>query len=401
MDTFTAVYTDPHMVFTFSGGTTISYTASLLSLVEDVRDGSWILASGDANLGTTILDWNQMTAPAGAVSRTDAINKINALVLPDEYFDVLNVTTLNANTIVSAATFGSNNAANDTRIVLGDAAGATVLVVQDSTTASVFSIDSLGLVTMPSLTASRIVATDANGVASSVANLASWVTGTANRVTVTNDGDGTVTLSTPQDIATTSSPTFASLTLTKRFITSGVVSLSTSVDGSPQGAIDVTNVSVVMVSPDTGDFRINGFANGIAYQRILVVKAVDANNLILTYNSAGGTQKILCQDGKDITLPYYGAVSLLYTGSLWFVEEQSMKTINTQMNITDSTASVSTVTGAVVLAGGLGVGGNITAATFTPAAVPAITGSRGGNAALASLLTGLASIGLITDTSTP
>lgn len=35
-----------------------------------------------------------------------------------------------------------------------------------------------------------------------------------------------------------------------------------------------------------------------------------------------------------------------------------------------------------------------------PAAKPAVTGSRGGNAALASLLTSLATIGLITDTST-
>jgi hypothetical protein len=37
----------------------------------------------------------------------------------------------------------------------------------------------------------------------------------------------------------------------------------------------------------------------------------------------------------------------------------------------------------------------------TPAAKPTVTGSRGGNAALASLLTALASLGLLTDSSTP
>ncbi len=36
----------------------------------------------------------------------------------------------------------------------------------------------------------------------------------------------------------------------------------------------------------------------------------------------------------------------------------------------------------------------------TPAAKPTVSGSRGGNAALASLLTGLAGLGLITDSTT-
>ncbi len=47
-----------------------------------------------------------------------------------------------------------------------------------------------------------------NGTGYTLANL----TGAANRIIVTN-GPGSITLSTPQDIATTSSPTFASLTL--------------------------------------------------------------------------------------------------------------------------------------------------------------------------------------------
>ena len=64
-----------------------------------------------------------------------------------------------------------------------------------------------------SLTASRLLATDANKTPEST-DLSSWISGTANRVTVTDDGDGSVTLSTPQDIDTGASPTFSGLTLT-------------------------------------------------------------------------------------------------------------------------------------------------------------------------------------------
>lgn len=63
------------------------------------------------------------------------------------------------------------------------------------------------------LTANRLVATNAIKVLESVANLASWIAGTSNQVTVTDDGDGSITLSLPQDIATSSSPTFTGLTL--------------------------------------------------------------------------------------------------------------------------------------------------------------------------------------------
>ena len=96
MDTFTAVYVDPHMVFTFSGGTIVSYTASLLLLAASTTDPNLIVATGNTDIGITVLDWTQMTLPAGAISRSDAITKINALILQDENFDDINVTTLTA-----------------------------------------------------------------------------------------------------------------------------------------------------------------------------------------------------------------------------------------------------------------------------------------------------------------
>ena len=62
------------------------------------------------------------------------------------------------------------------------------------------------------LTASRLVASDANEKLVST-DAHDWITGVANRVTVTDDLDGTVTLTAPQDMHTAASPTFAGLTV--------------------------------------------------------------------------------------------------------------------------------------------------------------------------------------------
>jgi len=70
-----------------------------------------------------------------------------------------------------------------------------------------------GSFTLSDLTASRLVNIDANKKIESVVDLADYIAGTANEITVTDDGDGTVTLSTPQDIHTGASPTFDGLTL--------------------------------------------------------------------------------------------------------------------------------------------------------------------------------------------
>ena len=63
----------------------------------------------------------------------------------------------------------------------------------------------------PPLTASLLVGTDADKSLVSVSNLASWITGTANQITVTDDSDGTVTLSAPQDLHTAATPTFGGI----------------------------------------------------------------------------------------------------------------------------------------------------------------------------------------------
>ncbi|KKL83359.1 hypothetical protein LCGC14_1975550, partial [marine sediment metagenome] len=65
--------------------------------------------------------------------------------------------------------------------------------------------------TLSGLTSARLVAS--GSALNSVADLTAWIAGTASQVVVANDGDGTITLSTPQNIHTGASPTFAGLTL--------------------------------------------------------------------------------------------------------------------------------------------------------------------------------------------
>lgn len=65
-------------------------------------------------------------------------------------------------------------------------------------------------VILSSLTANRLVSSDGTKALVSVAALTAWVTGTTNQIIVTDDGDGTITLSTPQDIHTGATPEFIS-----------------------------------------------------------------------------------------------------------------------------------------------------------------------------------------------
>jgi hypothetical protein len=67
--------------------------------------------------------------------------------------------------------------------------------------------------TLSGLTPSRLVQTDAGNALVSVGDLTSWIAGTSNQISVANDGDGTVTLSTPQNIATNSDMSLHSLSL--------------------------------------------------------------------------------------------------------------------------------------------------------------------------------------------
>jgi hypothetical protein len=67
--------------------------------------------------------------------------------------------------------------------------------------------------TLSGLTASRLTATNASKGLASVPTLSSWIAGTANRITATDNGSGGLTLNLPQDIHTGASPAFAQLNI--------------------------------------------------------------------------------------------------------------------------------------------------------------------------------------------
>jgi hypothetical protein len=74
------------------------------------------------------------------------------------------------------------------------------------------SVVTFAAVTGSNLTAARLMASDANKVMVS-ADLAAWVAGTANQITVTDDLDGSITLSLPQNIDTNADVEFDTLKL--------------------------------------------------------------------------------------------------------------------------------------------------------------------------------------------
>jgi hypothetical protein len=109
------------------------------------------------------------------------------------------------------------------------------------------------------LTANRLVASDGTGALVSVANLQSWIAGTTSQITVTDDTDGTITLSTPQDIATTSSPTYVNEFLDGYLdVDKGILAV-----GALTGFTVPTGAGTrLMWIPDKAAFRAGGVSGG-------------------------------------------------------------------------------------------------------------------------------------------
>jgi len=144
------------------------------------------------------------------------------------------------------------------------------------------------------LTASRLLSTSATKALTSTA-LNSWVTGTANRLTVTDDGDGTITLTTPQDSHTGASPTFTGMTLSgltnTRLVatTGGNVIASTSLNSWVAGTADDITVTddgdgTITLSSVPPANTVTVGATGCDYTTIqAALTAVGANGLVLVY----------------------------------------------------------------------------------------------------------------------
>lgn len=114
--------------------------------------------------------------------------------------------------------------------------------------------------TLSSLTASRFVASDAAKALVSVSDLTSWIAGTTNQVTSTSDGDGTLTLSLPQDIHTGASPTFTGLNLSgltaSKLVLTGASKNLVSGGTAPQDATATANNFLTSFTASTGAFTM-------------------------------------------------------------------------------------------------------------------------------------------------
>lgn len=147
---------------------------------------------------------------AGVV--TDATSKAGAVGVA-HYTNAEEPTLIVAGSNTSggnAVLIGGGSAQFNTATAIGFYTAATTT----TTTGTLrMSIDSTGVVTIAGLSTNRIIST-VSGALTSVSTLTAWVAGTSNQVVVGDDGDGSITLSLPQSIATGSSPTFAGITLT-------------------------------------------------------------------------------------------------------------------------------------------------------------------------------------------
>ncbi len=183
--------------------TTVSSPASGNILVWDGTD-SW---DNKALSGDLTIDNNGVvTLTNGTSTRTNLGLSIGTDVqaYDAQLADVAGLAVTDGNFIVGNGTNFVAESADTARISLG--VGTT-----DSPTFT-------GL-TLSGMTATRLLATDGTSGLTSVANLASWIAGTTNQITVTDDLDGTITLATPQDIHTAASPTFAGFTIDALSIT--------------------------------------------------------------------------------------------------------------------------------------------------------------------------------------
>ena len=128
----------------------------------------------------------------------------------------------------------------------------------------------------------------------------STLTGTANQVIVTNGG-GSITLSTPQSIATTSSPTFAGLTLTAALSVAnggtGQTTGSAALDALTLKGTDIASASTTNLAAATGCY----------------VNITGTTTITALGTAAAGVERI-CQFAGSLTLTY-NATSLILPGT--------------------------------------------------------------------------------------
>lgn len=172
------------------------------------------------------------------------------------------------------------------------------------------------------LTANRITATDADTDLGSVTDLTDWIAGTTYQVIVTDNGDGTLTLSLPQSIDPLSSVTFAGVItagigISGQFYQEGIFRL---IENTPaqitanQNNYNPGSYAALRLSSDAPRDITGIVPSGSNQGRVLFIFNVGANNIVLKHQDANSTaaNRIIANTGADITL------SANEIGFLWY-----------------------------------------------------------------------------------
>lgn len=144
-------------------------------------------------------------------------------------------------------------------------------------------------ITLSSATASRLLATNADKELESIANLAAWIAGTANQILITNDGDGTVTISIPDtDVTGTELETLSDDSMADDLHRHSELSAS---DGDPDACVQVDasgNVGIGTSTPATSaKLEIDSTTGALLLPRMTTAQrdALTAVNGMILYNS--------------------------------------------------------------------------------------------------------------------
>lgn len=171
-------------------------------------DGAGIYLGSDANVDESIR-WNHadtkwIASDKFAADTLQALDLSEAIVWADGSGNLVEISDQQmADAMEARLAAGTGVSISEAGAVITVAIGQPVATTDAVTFAAV---------TGSNLTANRLMASNGSkGMVS--ADLAAWVAGTANQVIVTDDADGSITLSAPQDIHSGASPEFLALNL--------------------------------------------------------------------------------------------------------------------------------------------------------------------------------------------
>jgi hypothetical protein len=152
---------------------------------------------------------------------------------------------------------------------------------------------------IPNLTASRLISSDADKKLVSVSSLASWIAGTSKEITVTDNLDGTITLSRPDAV------TDEKLTINQELI----LDPSSTIDITAAGGITVTK-PIMHIQGDGGAVIVTAnpqIAAGTAGQILILEGKSDANTVELNNGNGLNIHGKAVLGDDDIIILYQGS----------------------------------------------------------------------------------------------